>query len=75
MRWIRFAKNCRFASVAVQDATVDGLGKFVPAEVLPPDETPDREYPFIQSTGRQLRWPSASLYSSTRARQSTIEAP
>jgi formate dehydrogenase major subunit len=42
--------------------TADGLGKFVPAEVLPPDEQPDREYPFILSTGRQLEhWHTGAM--------------
>ena len=42
--------------------TEDGLGKFVPAEVLPPDEMPDREYPFILSTGRQLEhWHTGAM--------------
>ena len=30
--------------------TIDGKGKFVPADVIPPDE----EYPFVLTTGRQL---------------------
>jgi formate dehydrogenase major subunit len=42
--------------------TADGLGKFVPAEVLPPDEVPDREYPFVLSTGRQLEhWHTGAM--------------
>ncbi|MDH3742622.1 MAG: formate dehydrogenase subunit alpha, partial [Hyphomicrobiales bacterium] len=42
--------------------TADGLGKFVPADVLPPDEVPDREYPFILSTGRQLEhWHTGAM--------------
>ncbi len=42
--------------------TADGLGKFVPAEVIPPDEQPDREYPFILSTGRQLEhWHTGAM--------------
>ena len=42
--------------------TQDGLGKFVPADVIPPDEMPDREYPFILSTGRQLEhWHTGAM--------------
>jgi formate dehydrogenase major subunit len=34
----------------------------VPAEVLPPDEQPDAEYPYILSTGRQLEhWHTGSM--------------
>jgi formylmethanofuran dehydrogenase subunit D len=34
----------------------------VPAEVLPPDEQPDREYPFVLSTGRQLEhWHTGAM--------------
>lgn len=31
-----------------------GLGKFNPADHIPPDEVPDAEYPFVLSTGRRL---------------------
>jgi formate dehydrogenase major subunit len=42
--------------------TADGLGKFVAAEVIPPDELPDQEYPFILSTGRQLEhWHTGAM--------------
>jgi formate dehydrogenase major subunit len=42
--------------------TETGLGKMVPAEVLPPDEVPDREYPFVLSTGRQLEhWHTGAM--------------
>jgi formate dehydrogenase major subunit len=42
--------------------TASGLGKMVPAEVLPPDEQPDAEYPYILSTGRQLEhWHTGSM--------------
>src|SRR4029450_8004150 len=34
--------------------TASGLGKMVPAALLPPDEMPDREFPVVLSTGRQL---------------------
>ena len=34
--------------------TDDRRGRLVPARLVPPDETPDAEYPFVLSTGRQL---------------------
>ncbi len=42
--------------------TATGLGLFVPAEVLPPDEQPDAKYPFVLSTGRQLEhWHTGAM--------------
>jgi formate dehydrogenase major subunit len=42
--------------------TPSGLGLMVPAEVLPPDEQPDRDYPFVLSTGRQLEhWHTGAM--------------
>jgi formate dehydrogenase major subunit len=42
--------------------TTRGLGLMVPAEVLPPDEQPDRDYPFVLSTGRQLEhWHTGAM--------------
>ena len=42
--------------------TKSGRGKFVPAEVIPPDELPDAEYPFVLSTGRLLEhWHTGSM--------------
>jgi formate dehydrogenase major subunit len=42
--------------------TASGLGKLVPAEIVPPREQPDREYPFILSTGRQLEhWHTGAM--------------
>ena len=39
-----------------------GFGKLVAAKLTPPDETPDHEYPFILSTGRQLEhWHTGSM--------------
>jgi formate dehydrogenase major subunit len=39
-----------------------GLGKLVAAKLTPPDETPDHDYPFILSTGRQLEhWHTGSM--------------
>ena len=37
------------------------MAKLVAAKLLPPNETPDHEYPFILSTGRQLEhWHTGS---------------
>ena len=39
-----------------------GFAKLVAAKLTPPDETPDHEYPFILSTGRQLEhWHTGSM--------------
>ena len=45
--------------------TTDGRGRIVPADLLPPDEVPDAEYPLVLTTGRMSsatrpRWSSAS---------------
>ncbi len=51
--------------------TQDGRGKLVPAKILPPDEQPDAEYPFVLSTGRQLEhWHTGAM---TR-RATTLDA-
>ena len=58
--------------------TASGRGKFVPADVLPPDEVPDGDYPMILTTGRVLEhwhtgamtrraWPRSSAERHTRA--------
>jgi formate dehydrogenase major subunit len=42
--------------------TASGRGKFVPADVLPPDEVPDDEYPIILTTGRVLEhWHTGAM--------------
>ena len=42
--------------------TTSGRGKFVPADVLPPDEVPDDEYPLILTTGRVLEhWHTGAM--------------
>jgi formate dehydrogenase major subunit len=42
--------------------TQDGRGKLVPARILPPDEQPDAEYPFVLTTGRQLEhWHTGAM--------------
>jgi len=39
-----------------------GFGKLVAAKLLPPDETPDHEFPFILTTGRQLEhWHTGAM--------------
>ncbi|MCP5286645.1 MAG: formate dehydrogenase subunit alpha, partial [Burkholderiaceae bacterium] len=40
----------------------DGRGRFVPADVLLPDEQPDEAYPLVLITGRQLEhWHTGSM--------------
>jgi len=42
--------------------TANGRGKFVPANVLPPDELPDDDYPMVLSTGRVLEhWHTGAM--------------
>ena len=42
--------------------TADGRGKIVPADLLPPDEVPDAEYPLVLTTGRLLEhWHTGSM--------------
>jgi formate dehydrogenase major subunit len=39
-----------------------GFGKLVAAKLTPPNETPDHDYPFILTTGRQLEhWHTGSM--------------
>ena len=39
-----------------------GFAKLVAAKLTPPDETPDHEYPFVLTTGRQLEhWHTGSM--------------
>ena len=46
----------------------NGVAKFTPANVLPPDEQPDDEFPFVLITGRQLEhWHTGSM-----TRRSTV---
>src|SRR5437660_516930 len=48
-----------------------GFGKLVAAKLTPPDETPDAQYPFILTTGRQLEhWHTGAM---TR-RAATLDA-
>ncbi|MEL7117045.1 MAG: formate dehydrogenase subunit alpha, partial [Pseudomonadota bacterium] len=40
----------------------EGRAKFTPANVIPPAEAPDEDYPFIMTTGRQLEhWHTGSM--------------
>ena len=42
--------------------TASGRGKFTPAEVIPPDELPDQDFPMVLTTGRQLEhWHTGSM--------------
>ena len=42
--------------------TPSGRGKFVPAAIIPPDETPDEEYPLVLTTGRVLEhWHTGAM--------------
>ncbi|MFB0952204.1 MAG: formate dehydrogenase subunit alpha, partial [Rhodospirillales bacterium] len=42
--------------------TNDGLGKFVPVKVTAPNEIPDKKFPFILITGRQLEhWHTGAM--------------
>ncbi len=42
--------------------TASGRAKLVPADIVPPDEQPDEDYPFILITGRQLEhWHTGSM--------------
>jgi formate dehydrogenase major subunit len=42
--------------------TKDGRGRFVPADLIPANERPDKDYPFVLITGRQLEhWHTGSM--------------
>jgi formate dehydrogenase major subunit len=42
--------------------TSDGRAKFVPADIIPANERPDEEFPFVLITGRQLEhWHTGSM--------------
>lgn len=48
--------------------TASGKGKLVPANLIPPDEQPDAEFPMVLTTGRQLEhWHTGSM-----TRRSTV---
>jgi formate dehydrogenase major subunit len=47
--------------------TKDGRGKFVPADLIPANERPDADYPFVLITGRQLEhWHTGSMTRRTK---------
>ena len=40
----------------------EGRARFAPADLVPPDEAPDREFPMVLTTGRQLEhWHTGSM--------------
>ncbi len=42
--------------------TASGKGKIVPTALIPPDEVPDTDYPFVLTTGRMLEhWHTGSM--------------
>jgi formate dehydrogenase major subunit len=42
--------------------TPDGRAKLVPASIVPPDETPDEDFPMVLTTGRQLEhWHTGAM--------------
>ncbi len=42
--------------------TADGRAKFVPADIIPANERPDEDYPYVLITGRQLEhWHTGSM--------------
>ena len=42
--------------------TADGRGRIVPADLLPPDEVPDTEFPLVLTTGRLLEhWHTGAM--------------
>ena len=42
--------------------TSDGRGRIVPADLLPPDEVPDEQYPLVLTTGRLLEhWHTGAM--------------
>ena len=42
--------------------TTDGRARLVPADLLPPDETPDEEFPMVLTTGRLLEhWHTGAM--------------
>ncbi|MDP7667172.1 MAG: formate dehydrogenase subunit alpha [Rhodospirillales bacterium] len=42
--------------------TENGIGRFVPADLLPPDEIPDESFPIVLTTGRMLEhWHTGAI--------------
>jgi formate dehydrogenase major subunit len=56
--------------------TASGRAKLVPAALIPGDEQPDKEYPFILITGRQLEhWHTGSMTRRTEVLDAIEPAP
>jgi formate dehydrogenase major subunit len=56
--------------------TPSGRAKLVPAKIIPAAEQPDREYPFVLITGRQLEhWHTGSMTRRTEVLDSIEPAP
>ena len=57
--------------------TDDGRVKLVPADIIPADERPDVDYPFVLITGRQLEhWHTGSMTRrAERARRTSSRLP
>ena len=48
--------------------TEDGRARFVPADIVPPDERPDAEFPMVLTTGRLLEhWHTGAMTRRSRA--------
>jgi len=54
LQWPVPEKNHPGTPVVHLGKFIRGLGKFIPVKHKPPAEVPDKEYPFILSTGRML---------------------
>jgi len=56
--------------------TKSGKAKLVPASIIPPDEQPDNDYPYILITGRQLEhWHTGSMTRRTKILDSLEPEP
>ena len=56
--------------------TESGTGRFVPAQIIPADERPDTQYPFVLITGRQLEhWHTGSMSRRTEVLDRIEPAP
>ncbi len=56
--------------------TETGRARLVPADIIPPDEQPDEDYPYILITGRQLEhWHTGSMTRRTRVLDSLEPEP
>jgi formate dehydrogenase major subunit len=56
--------------------TPNGRGRIVPADLTPPDEPPDAEYPFVLTTGRLLEhWHTGAITRRARVLDALEPAP